>query len=385
MWNKPWNIAEGMMIGIGLVLTGLMLQFSMGPVDWKLLAWPANIILLCLFIAFFVIAHALREKVYLFKYLSTVKTAIPALVFVVLLTILMGLTRQVADGYPPSDAFGISKMLSWWPFVLVYLWMTFILALTLLRRFMQPHLSDMPFYLNHLGLLIVILCGTLGSADMQRLKMTIGMGDPEWRALDANGNVIELPIAIQLEEFRIDEYPPRVVIANTNTGVIEKTMPQVKILKTIDKAAPVSDADSTWYVQWPSNGATTAMLVQMGKKRGWLSSGSYLFPTQMLTINDTFSLAMPEREPRAFVSKVHIYTKTGKNIRTTIEVNKPFEVDGWKIYQLDYDRRKGRWSDISVLELVTDPWLPIVYVGIGMMLLGAVCMFLIRRKERRSL
>jgi cytochrome c biogenesis protein ResB len=56
-------------------------------------------------------------------------------------------------------------------------------------------------------------------------------------------------------------------------------------------------------------------------------------------------------------------------------VNKPFSIDGWKIYQLNYDTTMGRWSEISVLELVRDPWLPVVYTGIAMMLLGALCMF----------
>ena len=35
----------------------------------------------------------------------------------------------------------------------------------------------------------------------------------------------------------------------------------------------------------------------------------------------------------------------------------------------------GAQSHISILELVSDPWLPFVYVGIYMMLGGAVCLF----------
>lgn len=37
----------------------------------------------------------------------------------------------------------------------------------------------------------------------------------------------------------------------------------------------------------------------------------------------------------------------------------------------------GRWSNSSIFELVTDPWLPMVYTGIALLLLGAVLMFLI--------
>jgi hypothetical protein len=44
----------------------------------------------------------------------------------------------------------------------------------------------------------------------------------------------------------------------------------------------------------------------------------------------------------------------------------------------------GSMSNISILELVSDPWLPAVYTGIYMMLAGAVCMFIlgVRRKSK---
>jgi len=392
MWKKPWSLKEGFVIGSGLVATGLLLQFSVGSIDWDLFAWPANVILIVVLLVGTTVMHFLRKRVYLFRFLSTMNAAVPALLWAVVLTVIMGLTRQASPEHIISQGshgmlgdMGITYMLGYWPFVLIYAWMALILSLTVLKRWRKPRWRDIPFYLNHLGLLIVIVCGTLGSADMQRLTMTIGQERPEWRALNKQGQVVELPIAIQLDEFQLNEYPPRVVVANTKSGTVADAAPKVNIIRAIEKAAPVSSEDSTWYVAWPSSGAVTALYVNTGHREGWLSSGSYLFPMQMLSLNDSLSLAMTEREPRAFVSKVHIYTKTQKNILTTIEVNKPFCVDGWKIYQLDYDRQKGRWSDISVLELVNDPWLPVVYLGITMLLLGAVCMFLFtHRKERRA-
>ena len=49
-----------------------------------------------------------------------------------------------------------------------------------------------------------------------------------------------------------------------------------------------------------------------------------------------------------------------------------------------YDESKGRWSDISVLELVRDPWLPVVYAGIIMMMLGAICLFVNAQKRKEE-
>ena len=96
---------------------------------------------------------------------------------------------------------------------------------------------------------------------------------------------------------------------------------------------------------------------------------------------------MPEREPQRFASEVKIYTQEGTITGGTIEVNRPMEIEGWKIYQLSYDETKGRWSDISVFELVRDPWLPVVYSGIILMLAGDIGLFVsaqMRKEEDKA-
>ena len=86
--------------------------------------------------------------------------------------------------------------------------------------------------------------------------------------------------------------------------------------------------------------------------------------------------------PRRFASDIQVLTQTGKKIQATVEVNKPVEVDGWKIYQYGYDTQRGAMSETRILELVSDPWLPLVYAGIYMMLGGAVCLFVFGKKTR---
>ena len=96
-------------------------------------------------------------------------------------------------------------------------------------------------------------------------------------------------------------------------------------------------------------------------------------------IMDTYDDGSPKR----FASEIQIRTKSGKDIQTTVDVNKPAEVDGWKIYQYGYDTQMGAKSQISILELVSDPWLPLVYTGIYMMLAGALCMFVLGGRRKR--
>ena len=270
-----------------------MLELSSGPVDWDAFRWPVNGIVLAGFLALIAIIFLLRKKVYGFQFLGTYKAAIPALVYAVVLTIIMGLTRQTVNGV------WLNNMLSFWPFVLIYVYIAVILGLIIIRRTLHfDWKRDIPFLLNHLGLFLALTTATLGNADMQRLKMITVKGEPEWRALTQHQQVIEMPIAIELKDF---------------------------IMETYDDGSP-----------------------------------------------------------KRFASEIQILTKSGQNIQTTVEVNKPAEVDGWKIYQYGYDTQMGAMSQTSILELVSDPWLPLVYTGIYMMLAGAVCMFVKGKKVKKA-
>ena len=298
---------EGFLIGGGLIIAGLMLELSAGPIDWDSFRWPVNGIVLAGFLALIAAIFLLRKKVYGFQFIGTYNAAIPALVYAIVLTIIMGLTRQrlrvgeLSSGMT-VDGMWLNNMLSFWPFVLIYVYIAVILGQIILRRTLHfaSWRRDIPFLLNHLGLFLALTTATLGNADMQRLKMITVKGEPEWRALTDQQQIVEMPIAIELKEF---------------------------IMETYDDGSP-----------------------------------------------------------KRFASDIQILTQTGKNIETTVEVNKPVEVDGWKIYQYGYDTQMGAMSQTSILELVSDPWLPLVYTGIYMMLAGAVCMFLFggRKKIAKS-
>ena len=282
-------------------MVGLALELSVGQVKWDAFAWPVNGYVFGGFLALIAIVFLLRKKVYAFQFLGTYQAAIPAMVYAVTLTIIMGLTRQKVGGTWLND------MLSFWPFVLIYVYITVILGAVTLKRLYQivnrqssnRKWFDLPFLLNHLGLFLALTTATLGNADMQRLKMITAVGEPEWRALDANGAVKEMPLAIELKRF---------------------------IMETYDNGSP-----------------------------------------------------------KRFASEIQILTKTKKNIETVVDVNKPYEVDGWKIYQYGYDTQRGAQSQISILELVSDPWLPLVYTGIFMMLAGTVLLVLYTRWRMKRL
>ena len=96
MFNRLWKMKEGFVTGAGLILVGLALQYSVGPLDWSAFAFPINAICLVLYLAFLALIYALRHRVRLFSFFFTTEAAVPTLVYAALLTVAMGLTRQVA-------------------------------------------------------------------------------------------------------------------------------------------------------------------------------------------------------------------------------------------------------------------------------------------------
>ena len=93
-----------------------------------------------------------------------------------------------------------------------------------------------------------------------------------------------------------------------------------------------------------------------------------------MPLDNHYFLAMTIPEPEKFSSDIVIMDGVEES-PLTLEVNKPYKHRGWKLYQLSYDERMGKWSQVSVIEAVRDPWLPIVYFGIFLLLAGAMYLF----------
>lgn len=98
MWSKPWSYKEGLVIGAGLLVIGILLQMAVGAINWNLFACPVNVIVLVVYIIALVAMHLLRKRVYLFGWLSHYSAAVSSLVWVVGMTVIMGLIRQAPSG-----------------------------------------------------------------------------------------------------------------------------------------------------------------------------------------------------------------------------------------------------------------------------------------------
>ena len=199
------KMKQGFLIGGGLMLAGLVLQMALGPVRWELLAFPANVILLAAGLALIGVMYALRKKVGLFEWMMHLDAAVPAVCYALALTIVMGLVAQVEeDGIP-----WLSRMTSFWPFVLAYAWMMVIVGLASLNHLMHFTAREIPFLLNHLGLFLALVCGVLGAPDTRELLLTVSEGETQWQAENEAGEVFDLDLGLELHDFIMEVYPPQ--------------------------------------------------------------------------------------------------------------------------------------------------------------------------------
>ncbi|MCD8194053.1 MAG: cytochrome c biogenesis protein ResB [Tannerellaceae bacterium] len=405
MWKHPWGLAEGGVICVGLLVTGSLLQWVAGPVDPALFRYPVNLITGGVYIGILLLLHLMSSKKKALQWFGGLKAAVTAVAGLLVVVILMGLTRQApasADlsGQGLIAAIGFMQMTISWPFLLLFVYFVSVLGLVTIRRIRTFRIKkDVPFLLNHAGLFLALFAAIMGSGDLQKLRMTTQVNTPEWRAMDEAGQLVELPLAIELKSFTIEEYPPKIVMIDNESGkslpegqpvnILVESSPltahildwEINVTRFLPSAACYLSQDTVNFVEFHTEGATTAVHIravnrQTGMERtGWVSCGSFMFPYIALTLNEEVSLVMPEPEPRRFASEVTLYARQGDTKEAVIEVNKPIEMAGWKIYQLSYDESKGKWSRMSVFELVRDPWIPFVYTGIGLMIVGAVCLF----------
>lgn len=422
MWQFPWQYKESIAIVIGILVVGIMLQLTLGSFNFYMLHAPLNLIIGALLIVLIIVFSFVKNNP-IVNWISSVPLSVTLIAGLFAMSIIMGLTPQFAKVNTDlhlhweyasfSEIFdyiltklGFKQVTTSWPFILIYSFTLLALGLVIAKRLQRFKWNDYGFYLNHLGLWLFLFAAGLGSADMLRYVMYVEEGEVEWRVYDQQENVLELDIAIKLHDFVMEEYPPKLAVVNKFTGDVqpegkpayyqidekksEETIAgwDIKLEEYIHEAVRQTD---TTFQSIPMTGSMPAAKVQMTNKEtgktvsGWLTCGSvdqYVMP---LDLDSTYSLVMTKPEPKRFASEITVMTEDKEQpIHATLEVNSPLRMGNWMIYQYDYDHALGKASRTSGFELVYDPWIYAVYVGIFMIAIGSICMLWLGSKNRKK-
>lgn len=390
-----------------ITVIGFLMQFVIGNIDFKLLHSPVNIIL-GLLIVLSIIAFSLFRENKVFKWFTGIPFSVVLISSILFFCLMMGLIPQYAKVFHQSgdvySLLGLRNITSSWPFVLLYLTLLLSLGSLTAKRLIEFKIKDYAFYLNHIGLWILLFSSGLGIADIRKLTAQVEEGQSVTYAYTDNETKETLPFSIRLYDFSMEEYPPKIVLVEMTTGsIFPEGKPafyqidegnrvgtlvdwQIELLQYLPHAVRTEDGNLK-NIDMP--GASEAAMIRAINRKtnqeleGWLYRGNSMQAYVGLTIDSSFQFIIIPPEPKKFTSDLEVVD--GENVaRESVEVNKPLRFGAWTIYQYAYDNKMGRMSQYSTFQLVYDPWIGLVYVGISILALGSVCLLWSGRKKKEN-
>jgi len=210
-WCKsPWTYKQSLSIVILLIVVGTFLQLTIGNFDYNVIRFPANIFFLAGMLLF-VVLMTFHSKKPFFQWLSSISLSVSTIGGLLICSLIMGIVPQITSDQSGNLA-GFDCITRSWPFILVYLLTIINLSCVVSGRLLHFTWRDYAFYLNHVGLLVLLIAAGLSAADMQRFEMHVEEGTKECRVNDQDGSILELPITIQLNDFYMEEYIPKLAM-----------------------------------------------------------------------------------------------------------------------------------------------------------------------------
>lgn len=388
LWQYPWKYKEGFVIIISLFFIGLLLEYSTnGAGTEAILIFPGNIILAATIIIIITTLSVFRKKLALAQWLESIPAALCSIGFMLLVSLIMGLTLQQSHNSPEIiSKLRFNNVTTSWQYLFANMFLLISLGMVIIKNIKSFKLTKIGYMSSHLGLWIVIFASGVGSSDQETYRMQITEGTTQNIAFNEKEGV-QLPFAITLNDFILEEYPPKLTVINNITGDVISGSHNIAMIDT-----SMSTKIGNWNITTSSYehfsakagnhyyfnneiGAAPSVFVEAinntDSVSGWVSCGSFSRDYEALKLDQQHSLIMLFPEAKKFTSKIEIITDDNST-PIDLEVNKPYTINSWKIYQTGYDDELGSWSKTSLFEIVKDPWLYVVYTGIGLMFLGAI-------------
>lgn len=375
-------------------VAGTALQMIFGDLNNEFLRYPWGLIIALNYLYLLVLIHFQKHRWKWLGQLSDHYACTSALASMVVMTIIFGLTRQdpATEGW--VSVLGFSRMTSSWAFNLLLLYFTTTTGLAVMEDLQHIRKRRVAAVLSHAAVFVGLVSGIFGSGDKLRVSVTLQKGQPSHWGISREGEQVDLPFVLTLDEFRMEEYAPKLYVLDAMTEQSSRDFLSVEqagdkatidgwhltVVENLDMAGYMPDSEE--YRAMEHVGAAPAVYVRARNLRtgvereGWVSCGSFIFEPSYLFLDDRLAVAMPRREAKHYLSRLQVVEEDGTHHNFDIEVNHPARVGAWRIYQMGYDTQRGRWSEISVVECVRDGWYSAVHIALWTMLVAGVVMFL---------
>lgn len=403
--GKRKEYRRGFAIALGIFILGSLLEWVTGGRGMSLPSWPVNVFLALTFAFLIAFIHFAYRGMPTVRWLSRVPASISAISLFTLLTLILGLSKQNEPDAPAIlKMTGLDHIRHSYTFLLSGLYLLVTLGLVIMRRLKNFTYRNIGFLLNHLGLWIIVMAGSLGAGDLIRLHIYANENEPVWYGFNMNRQPRDLPFTIKLLDFDIEYYPPKIAyiesasmslpegIDNNMTLIEDSLLVQIANWDIfVEEFYPAALPDSNGVYQHSNDSFAIPVVkvravntIQKNVVSGYITCGGFRLPHRFLPLNERYSLAMSLPEASEYSSLLEIMKADGETDTTRLIVNEPVKVDGWNLYQQSYDERMGKWSRLSVIEAIKDPWLPMIYLGIFMVIAGALYLFTIGKTPKEE-
>ena len=238
-----------------------------------------------------------------------------------------------------------------------------VLCLTLmvisLRRRWAP--KTVGFLLTHLGAAAILVGGLIGYLTEQKGSIRLPVsGGQTVRYLELSskaGGVADLGFSFSVKSFEVDHYEPDYdlyqIKSSRDIGRQEKEQEYVR-LKTIRNMG-----------EGPLDLGPAG---QLDRQRLQDESGAWL--EQYILDNGWLLRRQPAADKRYDV-RLLIQDDGMRPVEARVEMNRPFEHRGWRLYLWDYDRESEQDVELIVRR---DPGRPVVIGGMWVLIVGTVVM-----------
>ncbi|NSW46037.1 MAG: cytochrome c biogenesis protein ResB [Bacteroidales bacterium] len=376
MFTDKIYFKHTLIILAAIATAGFLLQWSINPLIN--LSFPFNLYVGLLLLVLILLLRIFASKTFIYHWLTSLFTSLAAILFFFFFIILMGIIPQ-KHSISFIDRLGLTSISTSIPFILVYLFLLINLGLVVTKRITNSwNKKNVAFILNHLGLWLVLLAGGLGSFDFIRLDMVCRMNSTVWYGYDENEKIYNLPFAVELKKFEIDYYLPKIKLVKKDStaknGMIVLKQAELDTIHTIKlgnyninikKYIPYSWwwNDSVFSMKAP--GYIASAYVEVVSKDSsfntWLAYPSRMQQGKMQEMKNGNIIILEAPIVKRYKSTITLYTQNEEKYTATIEVNKPLEVMGWKLYLKDYHKELGEYSDYIIIETNKDNWLNVVF------------------------
>lgn len=279
-----------------------------------------------------------------------------------------------------------------------------LVALLLTGIALFPRLIHVPsLLLMHAGCILILAGGMWGSAGGQRLQARLlgrerivkgqmpileGMAENHVRIDDSN-DMPELPFSIRLKDFRIEYYQPGALMMQSRTGrtwrmpaeagrtlALGGGLGKVRVQQAFENFKMDISGDER--VAFDAPGGYNPALEVVREKPDGSTTRRYVFLQQAGHMNPNADLMMNYvRGVRDYVSDLEVVEEGRVVKQKEIEVNHPLHYAGYHFYQHSYGRND--FGDYTVLMVVSDSGLRVVFVGYAMLVAGICWHFWVRR------